>query len=421
MKKIEDLEIDLGVDGWRLSGGRSNNVWGQVPTKNLPFDQINSAIRQGKRSPVFTCYDSVIYATDSTGKMREISEKDLPKTISATFKPTFTRTGALCENLGMRISAALGIPTSFNYVVRFDPEKFSSVINNFQESNLEKRVQPYGIVSVDFLEDETLPQEKKIEKRVKTENGFEWIEKTVNHTGDELVSFEESINMTRASEQLSGSNFLLKNWLKGLTHIAEIVASDFPKDKLESQIKEIQSSVAKSFLLREFLGDCDFTSLNSGFVVNHDLYKIQYAPNFDFGECFNKLVKTKIDYLPDPSELENLQRIDPALAIKMIEKKYQQRDIPTSMLAAEFSNDEGEQNLKFVMENFPNESKEFLKNVQKALDDKTLDNIVNSYTIKNSQTPLLSEDEAAMFKDYLHARAGWLQRNLDVDKNKSKT
>ena len=107
------------------------------------------------------------------------------------------------------------------------------------------------------MEDETLPQEKKIEKRVKTENGFEWIEKTVNHSGDELVSFEESINMTRASEQLSGSNFLLKNWLKGLTHIAEIVASDFPKDKLERQIKEIQSSVAKSFLLREFLGDCD--------------------------------------------------------------------------------------------------------------------------------------------------------------------
>ena len=105
----------------------------------------------------------------------------------------------------------------------------------------------------------------------------------------------------------------------------------------------------------------------------------------------------------------------------MIEKKYQQRDIPASMLAAEFSNDEGEQNLKFVMENFPNECKEFLKNVQKALDDKTLDNIVNSYTIKNSQTPLLSEDEATMFKDYLHARAGWLQRNLDVDKNKSKT
>ena len=153
MSKIENLEINLNVEGWEVSGGRSNNVWGQVPTKNLPFDEINAAIRQGRHSSIWTCYDNVIYAKDKNGQMREVTEAELPKTISATFKPSFNKMSALCENLGMKIAVALDMPTSYNYVVKFDPEEFSKVLKNFRETNLEKRIQPYGIVSIDFLQD----------------------------------------------------------------------------------------------------------------------------------------------------------------------------------------------------------------------------------------------------------------------------
>ena len=420
MSKIENLEINLNVEGWEVSGGRSNNVWGQVPTKNLPFDEINAAIRQGRHSSIWTCYDNVIYAKDKNGQMREVTEAELPKTISATFKPSFNKMSALCENLGMKIAVALDMPTSYNYVVKFDPEEFSKVLKNFRETNLEKRIQPYGIVSIDFLQDMELPTPKTTEKRVKTENGFEWIETQVGHSGEKLISFEESINRARVNKDLSGTNFMLKNWIRGLRHVAELVAEEFSNNDLEKQLKKIESRIVRSFLLREFLGDCDFTSLNSGFVLNEDLKTIRYAPNFDYGECFNKLVRTKIDYFPEKSEFENLQKYSPKLALKMVEKKYREKDIPTAILAKEFSNDTSEENIKFVAQNFPAECKEFLTNLQNAEKNKTFDKIIDSYTIQSCDTPLLTANEADIFKEYLHARVVWIEKTINDGKNYGK-
>lgn len=51
--KIKPLEINLDVVGWDFSGGKSKNVWGQVPTSNLPIDEINKAIAQNKKSCIW--------------------------------------------------------------------------------------------------------------------------------------------------------------------------------------------------------------------------------------------------------------------------------------------------------------------------------------------------------------------------------
>ena len=122
--KVPKLEITFkSVEGWGHSGGRSMNIWGQVPSKNLPLDEINNAIKQGNKSCVWTCYDNKIYGnTDENGKILPITEQDLPRTISATFKPCYAKYSAIAENLGMRIAMALDLPTSYNYIVEFNPK-----------------------------------------------------------------------------------------------------------------------------------------------------------------------------------------------------------------------------------------------------------------------------------------------------------
>ena len=112
--EFSELEISCKTSGWDYSGGRSNNVWGQVPTSHLPIDEINRAIEQGQKSCIWTCYDNAFYSKTKNGK--PVTLEELPKTISATFKPTYAKFSAVAENLGMRIAITLGMPTSYNYI-----------------------------------------------------------------------------------------------------------------------------------------------------------------------------------------------------------------------------------------------------------------------------------------------------------------
>ena len=140
--EFSELEISCKTSGWDYSGGRSNNVWGQVPTSHLPIDEINRAIEQGQKSCIWTCYDNAFYSKTKNGK--PVTLEELPRTISATFKPTYAKFSAVAENLGMRIAITLGMPTSYNYIVSFDPNKHKHIVNHLNERDL-KNLQKYGI------------------------------------------------------------------------------------------------------------------------------------------------------------------------------------------------------------------------------------------------------------------------------------
>ena len=45
-----------------------------------------------------------------------------------------------------------------------------------------------------------------------------------------------------------------------------------------------------------------------------------YAPNFDYGECFNSLIKTKLDFMPPDEELEVIVKWDKNYIEKKLEK-----------------------------------------------------------------------------------------------------
>ena len=47
-KEIPELDIDLGVKGWEVSGGKSFNVWGRVPISDELIEIVNSFNKKNK-------------------------------------------------------------------------------------------------------------------------------------------------------------------------------------------------------------------------------------------------------------------------------------------------------------------------------------------------------------------------------------
>ena len=386
--------------GWDYSGGRSMNVWIRVLTENLPIDLINEAISKGEKSCIWTCYDNIIYRNiDENGRVKPVSLEDLPKYISATFKPTYSKYAALAENLGMKIAVALGLPTSYNYIVKFDPTKHKEITDHLNQRDLDK-LQPYGIVSIDFLKPADINNHSQA------------------YSGDRLITFEETLHLSAYSPTRAYSDepYLIKSWINGLKEFIteKRQNSSLSKHEQEKQLKNIESRIVRSYLLREFLGDCDFTGLNSGLVHNSEEKKLSFAPNFDYGECFNTLIKTKLDYLPPKKELETILKWDP----NYLKKKEMQRNTPIAELARKFSSSTSEQNLRFIMENYKEDTKEFLTSLQNAMNEGKLLNIIDGYTV--GEDALLTKDEGEVFKYYLLERAAFftnfLQHQLPKEK-----
>ena len=396
--EFSELEISCKTSGWDYSGGRSNNVWGQVPTSHLPIDEINRAIEQGQKSCIWTCYDNAFYSKTKNGK--PVTLEELPKTISATFKPTYAKFSAVAENLGMRIAITLGMPTSYNYIVSFDPNKHKHIVNHLNERDL-KNLQKYGIVSIDFLRPATLQNENHSQA----------------YSGDRLISFEESIKMA----SLNFSNdpnkpLLVETWIKSLKEFVlskkDLMLPHMSEEKFFEQIKKIESRIVRSYLLREFLGDCDFTDMNSGLIYDSKTHSLMYAPNFDYGECFNSLIKTKLDFLPPPDELKVILEHDK----NYLAQKYEKSQTPIQILAKKFSTATSGKNILFIINNYPKDAKEFFDSLKLAMKDESLTPLVDAYT--ESNTPLLTKEESNMFKEYISCRGKFFINTLENQLNR---
>lgn len=407
--EIQELEINLDVEGWEMSGGKSQNVWGQVSTKNLSFDAIEKSVRRGEKSCVWTCYDEFIYKKNKAGKFVGVDKKNLPETISATFKPTYTKYSAVAENMAMRIAMVLGMPTSFNYLVKFDAKKYPQIIDNFKISGSVENLKPVGVVSIDFLRAEEIEVPVKEEKRIKIDGKFEWVEIYRNYTGENLISFEENINRMKEEEYVSGETLLVKNWIRSVEFFANKCAQDFHFSP-NGHMKNVKSRIVRSFLLREFLGDCDFTDINSGIVVNCEKKYLNYAPNFDYGESFNSLIRTKLDYIPPVKELEVILKFDK----DYLRKKEEQSKIPVEELAKRYSSIVSDKNLEYIVTYFPDDANEFLKGLNKVIRSKKINKIVDSYTeMTVDGKPLLTKEDATMFKTYINTRADWIKNIVE--------
>jgi len=419
MKDLPKLDFFYADEGWNKSEGKSFNVWGRVPYPQEILDYQNEhknvhihfydgrtgriVDRENSKGSVWTAFDKYIYS-----KHNVVRSNELPR-ISATFKSCFNKYGAVCENLGMRIAMALDMPTSYNYLVEFDPSEYPEIVNNYPRDNARRNLQPVGVVVIDFLQNVDAPETKSRTSYVNSQNEVEEIDSISRISGDVLETFEDCLRKYGITHNnMDGRENLIEYWIKAVDAMVQDKLADCPREIVNKRISNIHSRIARSFLLREFLGDCDFTAYNGGVVTNKATMKMDYAPNHDYGECFNGLIKLKLDFKPDPycgMSKEFFESLP--LATQESIKKSQQKTANLSVedIARQYASGASEQNLNYVLKNFPEACKEFFENLDHLVQLKGIDDIIDSYAeLSCKGVPLLTDQERLVFKEYINER-----------------
>ena len=420
MAEVQELDIQLSDEGWNKSGGKSFNVWGLVEFppellkyilsyKNKTFTQYDPTTGKkskitGKRAPVWTAFDKYLYH-DYNPKSR--GGDKLPK-ISATFKSCFDhKYGAIVENMGMQIALALDMPTSYNYIVAFNPEKYPKIVRNYPTPDLKDKLQPLGIVSIDFLQARQTKERPTGKVLYIHGENEEEIDSSSSIDGDRLVTFEDALKEHHmVLDKIAGEDNYIENWIYVLDKIAKQEYTHMPREQLNKVIDDIHSRIARSFLLKDcILGDCDFTSYNSGLVLNS--HKIRYAANHDYGDICNSLVKNKLTF-------DKYCKMSPEV-FKALPQNVQEKILASTSkfanmsvedLARLWSSSSSEHNFYYVLKNFPQACKEFFEKLDNLIKRNQIAKIVDKYTKMTLKgQPLLSKEEAKMFRVYLTEKA----------------
>lgn len=416
MTEIENLVIDLNTKGWDKSGGKSNNVWGQVPIPKELIKIVNKAKARArgifnkskklKKPSIWTAYDPIFYSDN-----KPLNENDLPTTISATFKSCYTKWGAVVENMAMKIAFALDLPTSYNYIVKFDTNEYPQIVDNYPNPMKKREVQRLGLVSIDILQSNTDTNNPFVEKYIETNSNGKETEITYIDTmrGDKLIPFDDILSEIIGNNRLSGDQNLIENWIKAVDRFIEKELKHLPKERVNKIINNVHSRIARGWLLKEFCGDCDNTSYNGTVVYNKSLGEFRCGPGHDYGDSFNKLLKTKID----KSQTMTLEQINalPENVRKIMLKRLEKEDKETvADIARQYAvTDTSEKNMDYIFNNFPESSKEFFESIDKCIQTGVLDKIVDSYTkLACDGVPVMTKKEAEIFKEYLEERSVWM-------------
>ena len=448
MAKKKSVPVFDGVlvdDGALRSDGKSCNVWvnitfpkdllydmvNNIKTKTYHYDPITGAqhLVTDKKLCVWTAYDDYIYDLIhqhnadnlSTKQIVELIHPQIPK-ISATFKSCFDDYAAVTENIGYQVARVLDMPTSYNYIVEFNPDNYPAITSNYSGLGRTSGPKAYGIVSIDFLQQKKAPL-KVSETMYKGEDipSYSEIE------GDRLISFEDAFKLynLRIGGPLTNDANKIENWLNAVDEVARKELLGCPRERVNKELAHVHSRIARSFLLREFLGDCDFTAYNGGMVINKATMRLRYAPNYDFGDSFNglrkKILRVRQTTLTEEQELAERGTIcglPPAVfnkqseAIKTMLRNQTYGDAtPASMeeVASLWSSGISEENFDYVMKNFPDSADEFFVNLDVAIMKGEIDHIIDDFaglTCKGEE--LLAKEEIDLFKDYLYSRAEFM-------------
>lgn len=419
MKEIRELDIKLSDVGWDKSDGKSFNVWGLVDFppelleyisnyKGTPITKLNEfgepVTKISKKASIWTAYDEQIYNQLDQGK--EVSY--LPK-ISATFKSSFSKYTAIAENIGMKLATVLDMPTSYNYLVSFDPQKHPQITSNYPNPTKINQLYPYGIVSIDFLQVQKKHNPTKTKDIYFDEYGIKLnIDVEDKIDGDQLITFEDALRKYKiTSNNIDGSENLIENWINVVDEMAKRELTDVPRERLNRVIDHIHSRIARSFLLKDaILGDCDFTAYNGGVVLNHSTRKLRYAPNYDYGESFNGLIQNKLEYDPYYGMTkEQFDALPKSIRDKILSTDKFKANQSVQEIAQKWASSTSKQNFYYVINNFPQASNEFFKNLDKFVENNGVETLISKYTtLTCNGTPLLSKEEAEDFKTYLSAR-----------------
>ncbi|MBE5736041.1 MAG: hypothetical protein E7356_01605 [Clostridiales bacterium] len=423
MAEIKELEMIHIPEGAERSGGQSCNYWffGYLPQGLLDFIDSHRNFVDVRYDPltghevqcphnkasIWTSIDDAIY-NQPRGSLKS---RKLPA-VSMTFKSCFNDHSAQAEHIGCLVAMALDQPTSYNFIVKFDPDKHRRITDNYPTPSKIKNVRPYGIVSVDFLQLKKGQQHKSTSSYHDKDGKYHEIESISDYTGDELISFEQIFkeNPTIAISKMSGDENLMENWIYGVDEYVKKELKGCPREFINKEITKIHSRMARSFLLRELLGDSDFASYNSGLVFNRATKRLRYAPEHDFGAAFNGLIQNKLKKI-DPYFGFTKEKYDalPETMKQTLAMSTARKSRPIPDIAKDWASASGEENFHYVLNNFPNASREFFENLDTAVMKGELENIIDTVgKMTCNGKPLLTKKECEMFKEYILCRAAHL-------------
>lgn len=420
MPEIKEWDFILADEGWDFSEGKSHNVWGTVPFPEELLNYINEnkdrlfilydaisgekKIAHNNRTSVWTAYDEHIYK-----KYGKVLKRELPR-ISATFKSCFTPYSAAFENIGMKIAMAMNMPTSYNYIVKFSPEDCPAIINNYTNPELKNKLMPYGIISIDFLQNKEI--EPIYQKTTRKNKNGEWeeLEEIISISGDKLIPFATAVQRYRSSpESADDDKNLIENWINSVDRLAKKELQGCPREDINKKISKVHSRIIRSFLLREFLGDCDYTAYNSGIVLNEGTMQLRFAPNHDFGECFNALIKNF--FAPEnPNEVYGMPKhvfesLPEQVKTTVMQTYKPKPKLPITEIATQWASSTSERNFYYALENFPEASAEFFESLDHIAQSGAIEQIIDEFAeITYNGEPLLKEQEREALKTYLEYR-----------------
>jgi hypothetical protein len=159
--------------------------------------------------------------------------------------------------MAMKIAIMLDMPTSYNYIVKFDKDKHPEITSNYSSPEKANQAYPYGIVSVDFLQ--IKPGEKRSSKAdydIRDEEGnlidsYE-IDSIDTLSGDRLIQFDDALQEYRiATNSLSNEGNLMKNWIKVADELARKELEGAPQETINKSIAQYDKmpSVIKATII----------------------------------------------------------------------------------------------------------------------------------------------------------------------------
>lgn len=331
------------------------NLWGLTSSSSIP--------------PKYKANPNVV--TSVKQQLQDCAPTQLP----AFFKFQKNPTSGFSEAVAMEVSTHFNTRTSYNYPAHIDQSENSLYF--FAQNQLPEPQSDFGSLVFSFLSKD-----------------------------EELVSFYK---MARSQE--ISTDFMTISSL-----IPSFVANNLPnlsKDELSQLTTEINRDYAYQYLLRDYLGDIDYTSKNAGIIINKNAGYATLAPNFDYGESMNLLTEAKfkppkLDKLEDYPE--NTRQFMSQVIDKINESKLKKYNAsPKEMAQQNTFEDKSELNIRFICTTYPDVAEAFRQDLQAFISSGQLPQIMGQYAGKDG---LVTPEQADMCVEYLEERGAIFENKL---------
>jgi len=207
---------------------------------------------------------------------------------------------------------------------------------------------------------------------------------------------------------------------KNCNYIKEFVClknRDASPEEKASLTNSLQKEYAYQYLFRDFFGDVDFTSRNSGLVHNMETNEISIAPQFDYGEVLNILLAYKFEE-PKFDSIENYpEHIRPFMKQEVIDATNARRlekynATPTELGKIHtFSEEDCLFNIKFITKTMPDVTYSFLKDLNNFNSYGYMPVLINECSNESS---LITDEQVAQTQEFLQSRMDFYSEQLKV-------